>query len=512
MNTMKIIKKIEDYNNFSEIINDAAAAFGDKVYIVEGEKEYTFKDFNSLVNKCCSMLLKDGVKKKDIVSIILKNSLDYLILYFAVLKLGCRINPFPFHLGAEEIKEKLNFIQPAVIYAHSLHANKLKDSGLNIVAIQQDNEKLLENSLINFPDKNIDSGEIDPGDTAFMYYSSGTTGSPKIIEYSTKSEILTMASLIGAGFIDKDSCHLCFLPLGHTAAIRYSALPCLLTGSKVILFESFWKIRNGLWEIISRYKVSFFEVVPSILTAILNTPYEDFERSYISSLKFIGCGSAYLSQHLQENFERKFNVPIANMYGLSETGPTHFDNPFIPGRHTGTIGRPLDIMDIKIFDDNGLEVKTGEQGEFAVRGPSLLRGYYKNEDGYSSCFRDGYFLTGDIGYKDKDGIYYYVDRKKDLIIKGGVNIVPSQIDEVLLSHKSIKEAATIGRPDMFLGETIKSFIVLKEGYKTETEEIKQYCRDRLGDFKTPSYFEFINDLPKGPSGKILKRKLKEQEI
>lgn len=509
---MEIIKKIEDYNSFSEIINDAASVYGDKIYLVESEREYTFKDFNSLVNKCCRMLLNDGVKKRDIVSIILKNSLDYLLLYFAVLRLGCRINPFPFYLGPEEIKEKLNFIQPTVIYAHALHANKLKDSDLKIVIIQQDSQKLLENKLEEFSDESIDLGNINPDDTAFMYYSSGTTGSPKIIEYSTKSEILTMASLIRSNFTEKDSCHLCVLPLGHTAAIRYSALPCLLTGSKVILFESFWKIRNDLWTIINRYKVSFFEVVPSILTAILNTPYEDFDRNYISSLKFVGCGSAYLSQSLQDSFEKRFSVPVANMYGLSETGPTHFDNPFIPGRHTGTIGRALDIMDIKIFDDNGLEVKKGEQGEFAVKGPSLLRGYYKNYEGYRSCFKDGYFLTGDIGYEDEEGVFYYVDRKKDLIIKGGVNIVPSQIDEVLLSHKSIKEAATIGKPDMFLGETIKSFIVLKEGYKTETDEIKQYCRDRLGDFKTPTYFEFINDLPKGPSGKILKRKLKEQEI
>lgn len=509
---MKIIKNIEEYQNFSEILFDAAKAFSQRIFIAEEEKEYSFAAFNRLVNKCAQMLAAEGVNKGDVISIVLKNSVDYLILYFAVLKMGCKINPFPFHLGTEEIKEKINFISPKIIYAHEAHASKLKAEGLRVKTIQSDKERILEEKLKNFSEEEFRVQGIDPEETAFLYYSSGTTGSPKIIEYSTRSEILAMASLLRSSFIEPQSCHICFLPLGHTAAIRYSIWPCLLSGSKVILYESFWKTRAELWKIIRQHKVTFFEMVPSVLIAILNTRYENFSRDDVLSLKFVGCGSAYLSKSLQDKFEEKFNIPVANMYGLSETGATHFDNPFAPGRKTGSIGKSLDIMEVKVLDENGCQVKAGQLGEFAIKGPSLLKGYYKNTAQYEACFRDGYFLTGDLGYVDEQGVFYYVDRKKDLIIKGGVNIVPSQIDEILLLHEGVEDAATIGKPDMFLGETIKSFVILKNARSIDVEELKAHCRKLLGDFKIPSEIEFVQELPKGPSGKVLRRKLREKEF
>ncbi len=509
---MKMMKVIEEHKSFPEILADAAEVFAEKIFLVEQNREYSFHAFNRLVNQCCRMLAKDGVQAGDIVSIILKNSIDYLILYFATLKMGCVISPFPFHLGGEEIKEKLVGIGPKVIYAHAAQAEKISSKGLNVKTVQSDKESMMANKLQEFSDSEYPHPSINPDDTAFLYYSSGTTGSPKIIEYSTRSEILAMGSLLRSAFIAPDSSHLCVLPLGHTAAIRYSIWPCLLTGSRVILFESFWKARTDFWKIIERYKITFVEIVPSIVVALLNTDYKDFNRETIASLKFIGCGSAYLSKNLQEKFETKFNVPLANMYGLSETGATHFDNPFLPNRKTGSIGRPLDIMEVKVFDEDAREVKPGQTGELAVKGPSLLRGYYKNTSEYEACLKNGYFMTGDIGYVDEGGIFYYVDRKKDLIIKGGVNIVPSQVDEALLLHESVRDAATVGKPDMLLGEVIKSYVVLKDSKTLDTKELQRHCRKLLGDFKTPSEIEFVAELPQGPSGKILRRKLREKEF
>lgn len=508
---MKIIQNIEEYRNFAEILSDAAKVYSEKTFLVEEDREYSFAGFNRFVNKCCRMLEGEGVRCGDIISIVLKNSADYLIVYFAALKMGCKINPFPFHLGSEEIKEKISFIKPKMIYVHASHAEKLKGSDLSVQVLQADRQKILEDKLKNFSDEEWTAQNIDPDEPAFLYYSSGTAGSPKIIEYSMRSEILSMASLLRGSFIEPNSCHICFLPLGHTAAIRYSIWPCLLTGSRVVLFESFWKVRAELWQIVGEYKVAFFEMVPSVLIAILNTPY-DLSKFDISSLKFVGCGSAYLSKSLQEKFEKKFNIPVANMYGLSETGATHFDNPFLPGRQTGSVGRPLDIMDVRVFDEAGREVEAGQLGEFGVKGPSLLKGYYKNKSQFESCFRNAYFMTGDLGYVDNEGVFYYVDRKKDLIIKGGVNIVPSQIDEMLLLHESVEDAATIGKPDMFFGETIKSYVVLKNARNANAEELKSHCKKLLGDFKIPSEIEFVQELPKGPSGKVLRRKLREKEF
>ncbi|MEK6584596.1 MAG: AMP-binding protein, partial [Nitrospirota bacterium] len=258
---MKIIKNIEKYSNFSEILTDAAKVFSEKIFLVEEDREYSFDAFNRLVNSCSRMLASDGVSKGDIVSLVLKNSIDYLILYFAALRMGCKINPFPFHLGSEEIKEKLGFIGPKVVYAHVLHADNIAAAGLSVKAVQSDKEVILRKRLQEFSDSIYPNPDVDPDEAAFLYYSSGTTGSPKIIEYSTRSEILAMASLLRSSFIEPQSCHLCVLPLGHTAAIRYSIWPCLLTGSKVVLFESFWKARADLWKIVEEHKVTFFEIV-----------------------------------------------------------------------------------------------------------------------------------------------------------------------------------------------------------------------------------------------------------
>ena len=250
------------------------------------------------------------------------------------------------------------------------------------------------------------------------------------------------------------------------------------------------------------------EIVPSILIAILNTPYKNYKKEQVSSMRFIGCGSAFLPQNLQDAFEEKFNIPVANLYGLSETGATHFDDPFVKGRETGSIGKPFDIVEARIFGEDGEGVQNAEVGEIGIKGPGLLKGYLNNQKLYEECFQKGFFMTGDLCRKDEFGNYYYVDRKKDLIIKGGVNIVPSQIEEVLQSHPNVREAAVIGKPDMLLGETIKCYLVSKNGSNLDISEIKSFCKEKLGDFKTPAEFEVVKSLPKGPSGKILKRTLR----
>jgi len=276
-----------------------------------------------------------------------------------------------------------------------------------------------------------------------------------------------------------------------------------------VLYESFWKIRSKIWDEVEKYGVNFFQVVPSVLVSILNTPYKNFRKEQVKTLDFIGCGSSYLPNYIQNAFIKKFLTPISNLYGLSETGATHFDDPTDPNRVKGSIGKPFDVMDVKIFNSDHEEVGVGETGEFGIRGVGLLSNYYNNDKLYNKTIVNGYFMTGDLGKIDSNGIYYYVDRIKDLIIKGGVNVVPAQIDEVLISHPYVMEAATIGIPDMFLGEDIMSYVVVSDNEQVSESELKDYCNQKLGDFKTPSKIETLDALPKGYSGKILKKDLRE---
>jgi len=281
-------------------------------------------------------------------------------------------------------------------------------------------------------------------------------------------------------------------------------------GAKIVLYESFWKIRKIIWEYVKKYNVTYMEVVPSVLFSILNTPYKDYKRGNLKFFKYIGCGSAPLPYEIQTSIQEKFRLKVANLYGLSETGPTHFDNPLEDGWKPGSLGYPLDVNTVKIFKDDGTEASKGDVGEIGIKGQNVFVAYYKNIKHYRSVFCDGYFMTGDLGYEAENGKLFFSDRKKDLIIKGGVNIFPGEIDEVVFSHKMVKEAATIGIPDPYLGTRIKTYIVLKEGGLFDENDIRQFCLNKLGDFKCSDEFELIDEIPKGPSGKLLRRSLSEQ--
>ncbi len=504
----ELASNIEQFPSFSEILSNTAERSPDQIFLIEGENRWNYGMFNSLVNRCCHYFDNAGLQAGDIISVILRNSVDYLILYFAAIRSRIILNPFPFHLNAEEVISKVEIIEPKIIFCHKSHYEALSNSKFRTENLDNEKSKAFHEVLSDYPADTFRSPEMEGDQTAVMYYSSGTTGNPKIIEYTHRSMVLSQASMLRSGFTKPGDIHLCILPLGHTAVLRYSIKQCVCTASTVVLYESFWKLRTNLWNEIEKHGATFIEVVPSILIAILNTPYKDFNKAQAKSIDFIGCGSSFLASNLQEAFEKRFGVPVANLYGLSETGATHFDNPDEQGRKTGNIGRPFDIVDVKLFDDKGSEVGNHETGEFGIKGPGLFKGYYKNREASDKCFKNGYFMTGDLGRIDENGIFYYVDRIKDLIIKGGVNIVPSQIEEVLQSHSVVQEAAVIGKPDMLLGETIKCYIVPKNGEILDSKELKTYCKKKLGDFKTPSEFEVVEALPKGSSGKILKRELR----
>ena len=415
-------------------------------------------------------------------------------------------------MSSDEVIKKLYDINPQFVFCHEKHYDTLSESNYEIINLDKIHEKGFLEHLTNFSCKDLDVIYTSDDSVAVYYYSSGTTGKSKIIEYTHKSMVLMQASMLRADFGKSGKVHLCFLPLGHTASLRYTVKHCICTGGTVVLYDSFWKLRSKLWDEIEKYNATFMQVVPSILIAILNTPYKNFSKKQINSMTFVGCGSAFLPENIQDNFQNLFKLPVANLYGLSETGATHFDNPFIKNRLKGSIGKPFDIVEAKIFDENGHQINGEKTGEIGIKGPGLLNGYLKNELLYKECFNKGFFMTGDLCYKNKDGIYFYVDRKKDLIIKGGVNIVPSQIEEFLLSFSFVKEVAVLGKPDMLFGETILCYIVPKGNKSINISTLKNSCKEKLGEFKTPSEFKLLDYLPKGPSGKILKRELRSNYL
>lgn len=505
--------KIEDCKNFSEVIYFHAGEHPDRVFIydVRSERTYTFKEFNAVVEKTANYLIEKGVRRGDRVTVVIENSPEYCFFYFAIIRAGALVNPMPFTSHKEEILKNLRLVESRIAFIDGRKEKEFKEEEKkDIIFVPVSAERIFEKSLEGIGDRLDTLAELEENSPACLYYSSGTTSDPKGVLYSHKNMISLISSICrGFKFSTEHEVHLLMLPLGHTASTNYSMLPCAYVGGKIIMAESFWHIRSKIWKLVEEHRATYMEVVPTVLYSILNIYRRKIDHD-ISFMRYVGCGSAPLQKAVQVEFQERFGLKIANLYGLSETGPTHIDDPLAPNWKPGSIGVPLDVNEVKIVGENGSKLGTNQTGEIVVKGDNVFVGYYKNQAQYNKVVKDGWFCTGDLGYQDENGIFYFVDRKKDLIIKGGINIVPGEIDEILMRHSSVKEGVTIGVPDPMFGEEVKSFVVPKDGMAVTAEEVIAHCANYLPKTKVPKYVEIVEDIPKTHSGKLLRKKLREK--
>jgi acyl-CoA synthetase (AMP-forming)/AMP-acid ligase II len=495
------INSILKFRNFSEVLSAASIKYKNIKFINYSNKNYTFEEFDKIVNCCCNFFFSIGLKKKDIICINFKNSIEFLIIYFSSIRYGTILNPLPITLSNEEVIRKINLFNAKFLFT-SIKNNKFyKNKKTKVFYLDQDN--FLEFiSKFNSTFKKKHNEKI-----SMYYYSSGTTSEQKIIEYSNKAMIHGNDNLLKSKFCKYFSNHLVVLPLAHTASLRYSIKQSMITGSTIYLYENFWSIASNFWKIIEKNKINFVQIVPSILQILININ----TKSKLKTMNFIGCGSSILNKILQEKFEKKFNIKVSNLYGLSEAGATHYDNINLKSRIIGNLGKPFKNVKSKIYFGKKFYNSNSPVGEILIKTKGIFSNYYKNKKLYNKQFYKGWFKTGDLGYLDKKGYLTYVERKNFLIIKGGVNILPNEIDETILQLPFVKEVATIGIDDKILGEKIKSYIVLNKintNKKSKISKIKDHCMKKLGLLKCPDFFEFVKFIPKTQSGKVIKRFLK----
>ena len=300
------------------------------------------------------------------------------------------------------------------------------------------------------------------------------------------------------------------MPLFHMNAVSVTTMSALYAGGSTVISPKF--SASQFWKIISDYQVTSFGSVATMLSILLNT-YPDGvpEGLKTDQLRFAMCGSAPVPAEVMKTFEETFNCPVVEGYGLSESTCRSTFNPPDERRRPGSCGLPIG-NEMKVVDDNDNDVPDGELGEIVLRGENILKGYFKSPEATEIAFRNGWFHTGDVGYRDQDGYFFIVDRKSDMIIRGGENIYPREIDEVLYQHPAVAAAATIGVPDDLYGEEVAAFIVLKDGMKVSEEELISYCTERLADYKCPKTIRIVAEIPKGPTGKLLKRELAKQFV
>jgi fatty-acyl-CoA synthase len=345
-----------------------------------------------------------------------------------------------------------------------------------------------------------------------MIYTSGTTGRPKGAARSTDfvnrpgvmDYLFTTISFLK---MDPNEVHLVCCPLYHSAPSYFSNVTFILGGT--LVYQPRFDPEQFL-ELVENHKITSTHLVPTMVTRLLNLSEEFTERLDLSSMRATICGAAPLFPEYKLAFMDRFGPSLYEYYGATETGINTFISPEEMRKRPSSVGRAFADNELKILDAFGNKLPDGERGVLYVYNAIMMDGYYKNEEATREAYQDKYLTAGDVAIRDKEGYVFIVDRVKDMIIRGGVNIYPAEIEEVLVTMPAIMDAAVVGKPDKELGETVAAFIVLFGGEQASTAEVQQYCEDKLAAYKIPSTIIFMDDIPRTPTGKILKRKLREK--
>ncbi len=501
--------KLKQIPNLRELLEHRAGEAPGKHFLFSEAdgRRFTYAEFDAAVNRTATLLVSQGVQKGDVVSLLMPNSAEYIIAYFACWKLGALAGPVNSLLKPHELVYIISNSEAKAVLVHSDFLPTIEGIRSDLPALR---------AVLTFDDEvqathdagraqDLPQARVNQDDEAIIIYTSGTTGKPKGC-LLTHGNVIANARQIAVwlDFTEHDRL-LTIMPLFHMNAVSVTTMSALYSGGSTVISPKFSASR--FWEVISNYQITSFGSVATMLSMLLTTyPAGVPAGLKTEQLRFAMCGSAPVPAEVLKRFEETFNCLVIEGYGLSESTCRSTFNPPDERRRAGSCGLPIG-NEMKVVDDDDREVGDGALGEIVLRGENILKGYYKNPDATAAAFRNGWFHTGDIGYRDPDGFFYIVDRKSDMIIRGGENIYPREIDEVLYQHPSVSAAAAIGVADPLYGEEVAAFIVLKEGAIASEDELIGFCRERLADYKCPKTVRFVTEIAKGPTGKLLKREL-----
>lgn len=487
-------------------------------------KGTSYSELEQSIARFAAALQDLGVQKGDHVAFLLGNTPHYIISLYASMRIGAVAIPINPIYTPDEISYIIKNGDVKVVIALDLLL-PLVEAGVqgfpqvtnyiicettpdiaNKYAALSDEAKAktkLFTQVVATTAHTVEPVKVQPDDTAIILYTSGTTGHPKGAML-THSNLYSNARDIGEYLkITTEDRVITTLPVFHVFALTVVVNAPLMKGATILLTPRFSP--GEIFDVAAAYKATIFAGVPTMFNFLYQ--YEEGDVAAFSSLRLAISGGASLPVSLLHNFEQKFNVRISEGYGLSEASPVTCFNPIDRERKAGSIGPSIINVENKVVDENGEEVPVGEVGELIVRGPNVMKGYYKMPEETAVTIRNGWLYTGDLAKKDDEGYFYIVDRKKDLIIVGGYNVYPREVEEVLFSHSGILEAAVVGQPDPNFGEAVHAYVVLKDTSLT-IEEIKEYCTKHIVKYKVPSVIEILDELPKNTTGKILRRSLK----
>ncbi|HEY3020171.1 MAG TPA: long-chain fatty acid--CoA ligase, partial [Solirubrobacteraceae bacterium] len=442
------------------------------------------------------------------VGIMLPNVPYFPIVYYGILRAGGVVVPMNVLLKGREVAFYLGDPKAKVLFAWGDVAGPAeegaREAGAEVIVVRPGEFDGVLASAEAAPDVADRVAE----DTAVILYTSGTTGKPKGAELThgnlRRNVEITAVKLVGA---HEDDVVLGALPLFHSFGQTCSMNAAVRAGACLDMIPRFDP--GKALEIMQRDGVTVFQGVPTMFHALLNHP--ERERYDTSRLRLCTSGGAALPVEVLRGFEAAFRCKVLEGYGLSETSPVASFNHPDRERKPGSIGTPIEGVEMKVFDDKDNEVAQGEVGEIVIRGHNVMKGYWNRPDATEEVMRGGWFHTGDMAYVDEEGYFFIVDRKKDMIIRGGYNVYPREIEEVLYEHPAVSEAAVVGVPDEKMGEEVGAAVSLKPGAEADADELRYFVKQRVAAYKYPRKIWFVDELPKGPTGKILKREIEVPE-
>ena len=503
--------------NLATMLRESARARPDKAAVILDSFRLTWAQVEAASNQAAGGLRSAGVRPGDRVGLMLPNVPQFLIAYYGILKAGAVVVPMNVLLKAPEVAYYLADSGATTLIVWDDFAREaLKGTGEDVntyVVSKPGNDEVREGArpfgVLLQGSPRFEMAATGPDDSAVILYTSGTTGRPKGAEL-THFNLYMCCDVAANRLIElrEDDVSIAVLPLFHSFGQSNVMNTAVYGGGTITLVPRFDAAK--VLEVIQRDRVSIFCGVPTMYFGLLHHPEAD--RYDTSSLRLCVSGGASMPGEVMKTFEAKFGVTILEGYGLSETSPSASFNVSQEERKFLSIGKPIWGVEMKIVDEGDRELPPGPDhvGEIVIRGHNVMKGYFNQPEATAEVMRGGWFHSGDMGYVDDDGYFFIVDRKKELIIRGGFNVYPREVEEVLFAHPAVAAAAVIGIPDERLGEEVKAVVQLKAGQSVTAEELIAYCKERVAAYKYPRSVQFVDQLPIGPTGKILKRQLKAQ--
>ncbi|MTI84652.1 MAG: long-chain fatty acid--CoA ligase [Firmicutes bacterium] len=496
----------------SDFILHSLDKFSDRTAVIFQDKIVTYSEYAERIGQLAAGLKSLGLKPGEYVAILMPNHLEFATTYWSLNFVGAPVVPVNPLLKGPEIRHILQdsgavaiiTVAPFAPLIQSLHEHLPALRNIIVVGETSSDNQIEYRKLFSFsPD--LTPPPLDQNDVSACLFTSGTTGKPKGVMLTHKNLVFDTQKVTEAIGVDYRERYLGVLPFYHAFAGTVCLLAPACTGASVVITEKF--LPKATVENIKKHEITIFPAVPAMYAAILQAA-KHAKPEDLSSLRMFVSGGSAMPLQIMRTLEKKYGVIVLEGNGPTETSPISYVNRLELRKH-GSVGPPLPGVQVKIVDENDNQLPLNTVGEITVQGDNVMKGYLNQPEATAESIRGGWFHTGDLGMVDEDNYVYIVDRKKDMIIVGGFNVYPREVEEVFYSHPAVAEVAVVGVADEMRGEIPKAYVALKPGHQATSKELIKLCRENLANYKCPRQVEFRHELPKGANGKILKRVLKE---